>query len=161
LKLWKDEVQGDPLAHQLLREARNLANTNPRAALLVAHTALEVGLKQHIANHAPDTEWLLKEIQSPPVRKLVTGLLPEIHSGSAVLRHIDTAKTKLSLSKQLDDFSRDRNDLAHQGEFDAETLWKYLSLTGNLLYLLDVLDGRLWAKRCLTKPFAEAFGLNA
>jgi hypothetical protein len=63
--LWAQEVE-EPLAHELLREARAALYGSPRSALLLAATALETGVKTHLSKLVPDAGWLLAEMPSAP-----------------------------------------------------------------------------------------------
>lgn len=158
--LWRSEISEDPLAHQLAREARELSQPNPRAALLLAHAALEVAVKRHISLKVPITQWLMDESPAPPLRKMILGYLPLLNTDSILMAKMDEAKSILRLSKKLDDFSKARNDLAHRGHEGTDRLFEFLTLTTNILYLIDLLEGHEWASRRLDPEFAEAFGLK-
>ncbi len=142
-ELWKDQTADEPLAHQLLREAQNIANKNHRSGLMIAYAALEVGLKQHISVIAPSAAWLLMQTQSPPIYKTLRDYIPLIHKGHSDIGHWNSIKNWLKLA---DKFTTDRNRLAHRGEEIQGKLPEYISLTEDLLYIFDVLEGREWAK---------------
>jgi hypothetical protein len=67
----------EPLAHQLFHDAWNLRYTNPRACLVVAVAAAEVGLKKVIGLIVPDAQWLLEEIPAPPIGKMLRKYIPK------------------------------------------------------------------------------------
>ena len=79
--LWSRCDLREPLAHELLREAKAANGASPRSALLTATSAIEAGVKFHIGNIAPQTAWLLSEMPSPPTHKLLRTYLPELHLG--------------------------------------------------------------------------------
>ena len=62
--------RSEPLPYTLWREAWELSAQYPRSAVLIGIAALEVGTKRYIASAAPDTEWLVRELQSPPLSDL-------------------------------------------------------------------------------------------
>jgi hypothetical protein len=59
--LWAQPTTEEPLAHELLREAKVALDSSPRSALLLTATALETGVKTHAANLVPDADWLLSK----------------------------------------------------------------------------------------------------
>jgi hypothetical protein len=66
----------EPLGHSLLREAWDLRETNPRSALVIGVAAAEVGFKHFAVEMAPQTAWLVEELQAPPLEKLMRKYLP-------------------------------------------------------------------------------------
>jgi hypothetical protein len=76
--LWAEEVE-EPLGHELLREAKAALAASPRSALLLAATALETGVKTHLTKLVPDAGWLLAEMPSPPIHKMLRRYVPELH----------------------------------------------------------------------------------
>ena len=72
-----------PLGHELLREAFTTRSKNPRSSLLVTMTALEVGVKEYIADLVPSAEWLAFHVPTPPVVKILAEYLPTLPSRAA------------------------------------------------------------------------------
>jgi len=68
----------EPLGRQLFREAWGQLSTHPRSALVIGVTAAEVGLKSLIATLVPGTDWLMQEIQTPPMGKILRKFLPTL-----------------------------------------------------------------------------------
>ena len=66
----------EPLGRQLFREAWSQIGINPRSALVIGVAAAEVGLKRLIGMLIPAAEWLVQEVQAPPVRKILRDFLP-------------------------------------------------------------------------------------
>ena len=66
----------EPVAHQLLREAWELRSSNPRSALAIGIAAAEIGVKDLIASLVPNAQWLVMEMPSPPVVKILREYLP-------------------------------------------------------------------------------------
>ena len=146
--LWAQEVE-EPLAHELLREAK-AALRSPRSALLMAATALETGVKTHLSWLVPDASWLLSEMPSPPVHKMLRYYVPELHDkrGTGLA---NWSKLK-PLFKDAQDLADYRNDLTHVGKMPGavmEALPRLINSVSDLLYILDVLEGHAWAKECV------------
>ncbi|MFZ7091693.1 hypothetical protein [Primorskyibacter sp. 2E233] len=141
----------------MLREARQIAGHSPRAALLIAFSAFEIGIKQHVAAQVPEASWLITNAPTPPVDKIFNKYLAELHKTVP----FPEAVQKLRLGKQLQEFTKVRNALAHRGVLGQGELVRYLSLTRNALYLLDWLQGCEWAKDRLDNDFREAFCQSA
>src|SRR5260370_6427197 len=111
LQLLWDSGADEPLAHELLREAKALSGSSPRSALLILVTAFELGVKAYIMPVAPQTTGLIDTMPSPPIYKLFKDYLPSLHdhSGKEVpywtkLKYLFTSCKKLF---------EDRNDLIH------------------------------------------------
>lgn len=153
--LWHSNC-GEPLAHELLREAKGLAGANTRSALLICYSALEVGLKQHIGVCAPIAQWLAMHSPTPPILKILKDYLPEIHKSNPNFSNWSSIAPRLK--KEIDAFTQDRNRLAHRGEVLQGSVEGYIQLTEDLLYAFDFLEGRNWAKDRVSKEFAENLG---
>jgi hypothetical protein len=74
----------EPTGHVLFREAWALRETHLRSALLTGIAALEVGFKDFAAELVPDAEWLLVNLPSPPVVKMLKGFLPTLNTRARI-----------------------------------------------------------------------------
>lgn len=157
--LWNEQTVDEPLAHELVREAFELLRTSPRSAILVAVTALETGLKNHVARHVPKTDWLMENVPSPPVGKIVRKYIPILHQP---LKKLDWAKLS-PLFKAIDVLVETRNKLTHTGRMvDASfDVREAVSQVRDVLYVLDVLDGRDWAKELVSPETRKRLGWPA
>jgi hypothetical protein len=103
----------EPLGRQLFREAWSQRLVNPRSALVIGVAAAEVGLA---------ASWLAKEIQSPPLRKMLRDYLPALPL-RAKRRDGGPMSLPPELIKQVDDAAVHRNNVVHRGvppEVDPE-----------------------------------------
>lgn len=137
--------KGEPLGHELLREAMQLRDGgNERSAFVVAVMAAEVGVKQCIMEMLPTTEHLLRDVQSQPLKNLLEGLLPLIPA-----KNLIGGKVRLpaGLLDTINSATRIRNDLIHKGHHDkyAERLGEVIQVVRCLLSLLDFYRGYSWA----------------
>jgi hypothetical protein len=145
-EIWENESSNEPIGHELLREAINLGRTSSRSGILMLVAALEAGVKSHISRIAPDTSWLMENLQSPPVHKLLQKYVPSMHEA----RGNDIGfweKLKPTL-RSVQTMVEIRNTVAHSGQGDFETadLDEYITTVSDVLYVLDVLEGHGWAK---------------
>lgn len=135
----------EPLGHELLREAIEGRRTGERSAFVVAVMAAEVGLKQCIAELLPQTEWLIQNIQSPPVPKLLTNLLPNVPAkctfDGRVLPPPKSVRSTIRTAIEM------RNAVVHKGGHPkvGEELESVIEAVRDLLYLLDYYRGHSWA----------------
>ena len=65
-----------PVGHELLTEAEEQARLSPRSALVLSLAALEVGFKSLVGEVAPAAAWLIAEVPSPPLEKMLRHYLP-------------------------------------------------------------------------------------
>ncbi len=138
------ETNGDePLAHQLFNDAWNLRYTNPRASLVVAVAAAEVGLKKVIGLIVPDAQWLLEEIPAPPIGKMLRKYIPTLKVKSCI-----TGKQIIPPSKlieKLEEAAKARNKIVHVGEKapDNKELGEMLEAIQDFLWICDMYRGQL------------------
>jgi hypothetical protein len=154
-ELWANDVE-EPLAHALIREAASIASESPRSAILIIAAALETAVKMHISSIAPDTDWLMEEVPSPPIFKILRDYIPLIHSRRGKeLVFWDKLKPFIKKSQKLIEL---RNKVAHTGKIpdDADSIRSYLTLVSDLLYVLDFITGHEWAKSLVSYEFRKA-----
>ncbi len=150
LKKLINSSHSQPLGHQLLREAQFLQDTNPRISIVVAISALEIAVKECIAKLNPSSKWLVENLPSPGIRKLINEYIPKL------LPKTDIGKA-FPLPKSLDDTIRKgvyiRNQVVHLGQQapKRESIDKILSAVQDVIWLLDVCSGHDWALEYVTK----------
>ena len=139
-------VAGDePLGHQLLREAYNQLDLHPRSALVIGVAAAEVGLKKLIAQLAPQTQWLLDEIQMPPftkmLRKYLISLPVKYRFKDKTITPPNRIVNKLEVAVEL------RNKIVHVGKEppDRQELKEILRAVEDFLWMCDLYSGYTWA----------------
>ena len=157
-QLWKNPGREEPLGHQLLREAKEIAEHNPRSALLICYSALEVGLKQHIERCEPAAGWLALNAPTPPLSDILKKFLPTIHSEKEDFRNWKEAN---NIFNRVAKFGKNRNKLAHSDEHSVEHLDEYLRITEDLLFAFDVFEGNAWAKAHVSRQFGTLLGWDS
>lgn len=133
----------EPLAHQLFNDAWNQRHTNPRASLVVAVAAAEVGLKKVIGLIVPDAQWLLEEIQAPPIGKMLRKYIPALKVKSVLKGKQIIPPSKLI--EKLEEAAKARNKIVHTGEKAPEhkELGEMLEAIHDFLWVCDMYRGQL------------------
>ena len=133
------EGLSEPLPHTVWREAWRLREASPRGALFLGVSALEIGVKEFIAHRVPEAEWLVQEVQTPPLMKLLQSYLPEL------TRDDPTAFARLEppVSTTVDEAVRRRNDAAHSSKppLLGDDLKGTLRTLREVIYRLDSQEG--------------------
>jgi hypothetical protein len=142
-----------PVGHELLTEADEQATLSPRSALVLSLTALEVGFKSMVGELVPTAAWLVAEVPSPPLEKMLRDYLPLLPKSSGIGSNLRDALT----DNVLNDVRKAvllRNNLVHRGEAKIDFRWLYswLDLCRDLLYLFDFYQGHSWALQHLEYP---------
>lgn len=135
----------EPFAHELIREASHLVSDAPRSALLIAFSALETGLKSHIASLLDGSDTLLAKLPSPPVATLLSEVIPELHSRAGIKTgHLPLAKPA---REYLTKWVTQRNQVAYglKQAVDGEDLRELIRFVSDILYILDACRGKEWA----------------
>lgn len=146
---WVDELQQqlnqgerEPIARAMLREALSSRLANPRSALVLGVVALEVGTKDCIARLLPESTWLMDNVPSPPVHRMLKDYLPELlaNRGNLIL----FAPTKGPL-KEVQEVVEHRNVFVHRfvttDKYEkAERALGYLELETTLQMVEEFLD---------------------
>jgi len=116
-----DEIVGqvnsgieEPIGRQLFREAWSQVGINPRSALVIGVTAAEVGLKRLIGALVPAADWLVREIQAPPVRKILRDFVPTLPT-KARLADGRPISVPPELIRQVEKAFERRNKVVHVG----------------------------------------------
>lgn len=110
--LLTDDV-AEPSSEELLREAWAASRANPRAGLLLAVAAAEVGFKELVTDLVPEVRWLTLNVPAPPLVRLLSNSLPELPVRAGIAE-----PPPKEIRRVLENAVKARNDLAHQGEFD-------------------------------------------
>ena len=138
---------GEPLGQDLLQEAWRLVASNPRSSLTTGVAAVETRLKELIVDLVPETAWLIKNLQSPPVVKLVTNFLETLPAKCQIAGRV--VRPSKAILRELEWAITQRNNLVHgslESDLDPERVKRFLRQARSLLYLLDYYAGHEWAK---------------
>ena len=137
----------EPLAYELLREAWTLHPSNLRSSIVLAVTAAEVGFKQFAIGLVPESKWLIENLASPPLVKMLRDFLPTL----PIRRKLVDQHQLMSefLLAELEKAVKLRNEIVHGGRGDLKrsSVGSAIKAVRDLLYLLDGYSGDEWAFR--------------
>jgi hypothetical protein len=135
----------EPVAHQLFREAYELSRSNPRSAVAIGMAAAEIGVKDLIATLVPNSHWLVTEMPSPSVVKILREYLPIL----PVRAHFKdkTLKPPAELITLIRKGIEYRNGLVHAGAAlpDWLELGHILRAVNDVLWICKLYAGEEWA----------------
>jgi|GEM_PF-4807738 len=151
--LLANESTNEPLSRQLLLEAVELQDSNPRASLVLAMAAAEVGIKQFAGSRSASVseDWLLSELPSPPIHKLWSedylGFFTNVRTREKPDKNSKRQVIPSPLRQALRNAVEGRNKAVHAGAPppDEETLAECLAAVNDFLYALDWFAGQEWA----------------
>jgi len=130
---------------------------NRRAAFIIAFVAAEVGVKQFGSNQSASLSeaWLLENLQSPPLDRLLREYLVPLTGKKTRSGHAVPPALATLFEKSM----KTRNRLMHRGEEppSEEAVVKLLAGVNDLLYLLDWFAGHDWAFGCLSDDTRAAY----
>jgi hypothetical protein len=147
---------GEPVSHELFREAWAQRNENPRSALVIGIAACEVAIKLCVSQIVPDAQWLVENLPSPPIVKLLTEYFPKLPipklNGKVVTPEIVADLKKGVLL---------RNQIAHTGEaVSQDTCREILESVRDVLWLCDYYSGHGWALYYVSDETRAGLGLT-
>jgi hypothetical protein len=142
--------QFEPLGHELLCEAWGQIKNSHRSALVIGIAAAETGFKECANLLMPEASWLLSNIPSPPLVRMLEEYLPTFKAkasfGGVVLPPPSHVVGSLIKGVNI------RNNISHgkAPQIKKDTLDEVLKAVRDLLYLLDIYCGHLWAEKMLS-----------
>jgi hypothetical protein len=140
-----NEGEEPPLGLQLLVEAWNQRTTHPRSALVIGVTAAEIALKQLVGELAPDAQWLIDNVPSPPILKIAKDYIPTLRVKARLTGK--TLRPPKPLLKKLNEAVELRNKVVHAGKAPPEPdeLKEILVSMEDLVWICDLYKGHTWA----------------
>jgi hypothetical protein len=134
-----------PLHHDLFREAWEQRHNNPRSAIVIGMAAAELSVKHCISSLVPDAEWLVTNLPTPPLARMLIDYLPRL----PVRWKID-GKVKPPPAAVLESLKKGvtiRNQLSHAGASSPsiEDVEEILRAVQDVLWLVDYYSGSQWA----------------
>lgn len=147
----------EPLGRQLFLEAWSERQARPSSALVIGVAAAEVGIKKLIGSLVPQAQWLVDEIQTPPLGTMLRKFLPTLPVKSRFQgKSISPPKVLLN---QLDEAVKHRNKLVHAGRLppSREELEKMLRAINDFLWICDVYAGHGWAHEYISAETLTAW----
>lgn len=137
----------EPLAHELFCESWDQKENNPRSSLIIGIAAAETGFKDLVRTLTPDAAWLISELPSPPLIKMLEEYLPKLPTKFVINKKV--LPPPQNIIKILRKGIKIRNDIVHgkSHEINPDTLSEILHAVRDLLYLIDIYSGNKWAEK--------------
>lgn len=148
-----------PVSDDIIREAFALRSSDPRAAVVLAVAAAEAAFRRLVADLVPNAEYLVQELQTPPLVTLLKHYLPKLPVRSAPrLVHIPK-KTLTALEHAVNL----RNAIVHKGatEPGEDATRAALRVASNLVRLFDYYSGETWALEFVDEELRTELALRA
>jgi hypothetical protein len=153
-----DQGINEPFPYELIREAWAQRDANPRSALITAITALEVAVKQFIAKRVPPADWLVENVPTPDVIKLMREYLPTLDPPAGADPNAQRfEKLPEQLLNLLHKRRNQRNDVIHKPAayesmprpdlppITPKRAESAVLAVREVLYRLDLAEGHEWA----------------
>jgi hypothetical protein len=139
------------IGQSIFYEAWQLRRSNPKVALVMAVAAAETGFKEYVADLMPETEWLLENIQSPPLIKMLREFMELIPTRETI--HGKVLRPPKNIITLIQTGVEHRNKMVHTGklELSIDKLLPILNAIKDLLWILDYYRGNSWAIQYLQK----------
>lgn len=146
----------EPLGQELFSEAWSQRKNSPRSSLVIGIAAAETGFKESVIKLMPQASWLIANIQSPPLTKMLTDYLPLFEPKIKIKGKVLSPPTKII--EMIIKGVNLRNDIAHgrAKEIKVDTLEEILRAVRDVLYLLDFYSGNEWAFRLISYETTKA-----
>ena len=137
--------QSEPVGHSLIREALDLRAIGPRAAVVLGAAAAETAVKETIHRLVPSATYLVDEVSSPPVVKLLSEYLPQLDPIDERFRA--AFPPPKPIRRSLEWLVQTRNRVVHNREqrYWFPELHPALMHVRDLVWLLDCYCGHDWA----------------
>lgn len=139
-------------------------NLNPRSSLLIAVAALEVVVKQYISDRVESATWLVNNLPSPDVIKLLRFYLPDLEPpGGASPLASKMEPLPEDLWKLLRKRRDQRNDIVHKPDVHVTPTLRITperartAVLGvrQILLRFDAANGHVWARNYLNESLGE------
>jgi hypothetical protein len=154
----KDGV-GEPVSHELLREAYAIANHNPRSGLVIGIAACEIGVKLCIGNLVPDATWLVENVPSPPVERMLREYMPNMPASYRIDGKVLSPPARILAVIKKGVLLR--NQIIHKGaSVTSDTCEEVFQAVSDVLWLCDYYSGYAWALNYLSSQTSEELGVR-
>lgn len=134
----------EPIGHELFREAWEQRRSNPRSSLVVGIAAAEIGIKKTIIDLVPDSEWLITNIQSPSIERILREYIPYLKDKSVIKTDILPSDELIGKIKKGVTI-RNRTSHIDPPLITYGSLEEILNAIKDLLWILDYYRGFEWA----------------
>ena len=134
-KLYDSGIR-EPVNHELFREAWAQRFSNPRSSIIMGVTAVEVGVKMSISKLVPDAEWLISQLQSPPIYNILRDYWPMLPVKNKINNQSSFPDSRLEPFRIGVNI---RNTIVHKGD-DAPEIHRVIQILEAIKDILLLLD---------------------
>jgi hypothetical protein len=151
------ESSEEPLGRQLFREAWTERKSRPRSSLVIGVAAAEVGFKKLVGALVPQAQWLVDEVQTPALSKMLSKFLPTLPIRAKFIGK--TVRPPKALLNKLDEAVQRRNKLVHAGQPPPrwDELEEMLRAVNDFLWICDLYQGHEWAAKHISHETQKAW----
>ena len=148
-----NDRQTAPIYPRIYFEAVNNLGNNPQTALVLAVESVEVAVKTCITYYDDKAKWLIENVPSPPLEKMLKEYITTFVPDGAPLIPKDLIK------HSLHDAIAARNKIVHHGVYkvDMGKTQKWITDLGIIIAYLDYYIGAEWANYYFERPFNHWF----
>lgn len=155
IKRLNSDVLQNLFHFNLMREAYGIVHSNDYAPFVIAFTALETNIKCFIKDKSPDAAWLIENMPSPQIEKIVRHYLPTILE----------LKYEPCLGKIADEVKKraeQRNKIVHgkYNQIKFDTMSNFLAFVNDMNWFLEFLKDEVknsWCKDNISKDFISNY----
>jgi hypothetical protein len=146
----------EPLGHELFREAWDQRLQNPRSALIIGYAAAEVGFKECAAFLIPHAAWLVENLPTPPLDKVLIQYVPNLPVKLTI--NGSNPFVPKQIIARIREAMESRNKTAHtKGKrLSPDSLEGILRAIRDLLWLFDYHCGHAWALNNIRPEILDA-----
>jgi len=146
-------VKEEPVYHEMYREAWGQRHSNPRSSLVTGLAALEVATKTAILSLVPKSEWLVENLPSPPVVKILQYYIPSLKALNTIDGVVLPPPSASGVLEILNKAVSKRNQLIHSGgqPLKGDKLDVTLNAIKDTIWLLDYYLGYEWAYQFISE----------
>jgi hypothetical protein len=132
-----------PIADEIIRESWAVRQSNPRSAVVLAMAATEAGFRRLVSDLVPHAEYLVQELQTPPLTQLLKKYLPQLPLRSSPRLAVLPKSVMRKLTKAIEL----RNNIVHKGAQapDEQAVEEAVAVASDLVRLFDYYAGNQWA----------------
>ncbi|MGH7441017.1 MAG: hypothetical protein ACRENE_35535 [Polyangiaceae bacterium] len=147
----------EPVYHSLFREAWSQRTSNRRSALVIGLAAAEIATKTTLAGLAPTAEWLILNLPSPPLDRMLRKAIPSAMKAAGRTLRFNMEGGKARVLEDIRNGITQRNECVHQpgSPPDFDNVVKFLLAVRDVLFMCDVYAGHDWALARIRKETLE------
>ena len=150
----------EPISYNIFRQAKSSFHQQPSSTLLLSYLAAEIAIKDLICIKIPDANWLVMNLQSPPLEKILSEFFHVLPDTKRIFG--ESWKMPSLFLIEVRKFTSQRNELTHQGamkDIKGNAL-RAMQIANNIIWLCEILKGHEWARDYLDDEAKKDLGIS-